>query len=85
MGFFSKAVDESKNIPDNVERLKRQQEIKRCDLDEDDRDNYIHTHADILTRILFVYAKLNPGIKYTQGMNELLAIIYYCFYGVETS
>jgi len=34
-------------------------------------------HSEALTRILFIYAKLNPGIKYVQGMNELLAPIYY--------
>jgi hypothetical protein len=28
---------------------------------------------------LFIYAKLNPGINYVQGMNEVLAVIYYCF------
>lgn len=30
----------------------------------DDTQNYIETHADVLHRILFIYAKLNPGIKY---------------------
>jgi len=38
---------------------------------EDDR------HHDVLARILFVYAKLNPGLRYVQGMNEILAPIYY--------
>ena len=28
---------------------------------------------------MFIYAKLNPGIKYVQGMNEVLAVLYYCF------
>ena len=28
---------------------------------------------------MFVYAKLNPGIKYVQGMNEIYAPIYYQF------
>jgi hypothetical protein len=31
----------------------------------------------IMTRILFIYAKLNPQIKYIQGMNEVLAPIFY--------
>ncbi|EPR64594.1 TBC domain-containing protein [Toxoplasma gondii GAB2-2007-GAL-DOM2] len=42
-----------------------------CDLLEPRR------HYDVLGRILFVYAKVNPGIRYVQGMNELLAPIYY--------
>jgi len=45
----------------------------------EDKKNYIETHADILHRILFIYAKLNPGIKYIQGMNEVLAVIYFCY------
>lgn len=36
-------------------------------------------HNDVLTRILFIYAKLNPGIKYVQGMNEIAGTLYYCF------
>lgn len=32
---------------------------------KEDEDNYIWTHSDVLTRILFIYAKLNPGVKYT--------------------
>ena len=36
-------------------------------------------HRDALLRILFLFAKLNPGITYVQGMNELLAPIYYVF------
>ena len=33
-----------------------------------------------MRRMLFVYAKLNPGLKYVQGMNELLAPIIYCYW-----
>ncbi|KAJ1634223.1 rab-GTPase-TBC domain-containing protein [Pavlovales sp. CCMP2436] len=36
-------------------------------------------HRTAILQILFVYAKLNPGIRYVQGMNELLAPIYYLF------
>jgi len=38
------------------------------------------THIDVISRILFVYGKLNPSVGYVQGMNEVLAPIYYCFY-----
>lgn len=30
-----------------------------------------------MSRILFIYAKLNPKILYVQGMNEILAPIFY--------
>lgn len=34
-------------------------------------------HWEALERILFIYAKLNPGVGYVQGMNELLGPLYY--------
>mmetsp|Transcript_6702 Transcript_6702/g.10991 ORF Transcript_6702/g.10991 Transcript_6702/m.10991 type:complete len:718 (-) Transcript_6702:39-2192(-) len=37
------------------------------------------THYAALQRILYLYAKLNPGIKYVQGMNELVGTLYYVF------
>ena len=33
----------------------------------------------MIARILFIYAKLNPGQGYVQGMNELIGPIYYVF------
>lgn len=41
---------------------------------------YIESHIDCLARVLFIYAKLNKGIKYVQGMNEVIAVLYYCFW-----
>lgn len=32
-----------------------------------------------MKRVLFIFAKLNPGLQYVQGMNELLAPLYYHF------
>lgn len=32
---------------------------------------------DYMTRILYIYSKLNPKIQYVQGMNEILAPIFY--------
>ncbi|KAF4726412.1 hypothetical protein FOZ63_015348, partial [Perkinsus olseni] len=37
------------------------------------------THFDRMGRILFVYATLNPGLGYVQGMHELLAVMYLLF------
>eukprot|EP00775_Hariotina_reticulata_P013965 gene13965-14079_t len=36
-------------------------------------------HRKEMKRCLFMYAKLNPGLRYIQGMNELLAPLYYMF------
>ena len=30
-----------------------------------------------MTKMLFVYGKLNPGISYVQGMNEIIAVLFY--------
>lgn len=35
------------------------------------------SHHEALQRILYLYAMLNPGIKYVQGMNELVGTLYY--------
>jgi hypothetical protein len=37
------------------------------------------TNADVMCRILFIYAKKYPNVRYVQGMNEILAPIFYCF------
>lgn len=63
-----------------MNRLEMQFETPKMDLTADDLDHYIKTHSDILARILFVYAKLNAGLKYVQGMNEVLSVVYYCFW-----
>ncbi|XP_015596407.1 TBC1 domain family member 13 isoform X1 [Cephus cinctus] len=36
-------------------------------------------HWEVLERILFLYAKLNPGQGYVQGMNEIVGPIYHAF------
>lgn len=79
MAFFHMAVDPTKN--DQVDRLMMQADTKKADLSAKDIELYIETHADVLARVLFIYAKLNPGIRYVQGMNEVLSVLYYCFLG----
>ncbi|KAF9282680.1 hypothetical protein BGZ74_002097 [Mortierella antarctica] len=34
-------------------------------------------HWEAIERVLFIYAKLNPGVGYVQGMNEILGPLYY--------
>ena len=43
------------------------------------KKNSIETNYDIIARILFFFSKEHK-ISYIQGMNELIAIIYYIFY-----
>ncbi|KAJ2080994.1 hypothetical protein H4R24_002663 [Coemansia sp. RSA 988] len=35
------------------------------------------THAEVVERILFVYARFNRGVGYVQGMNEVVGPLYY--------
>lgn len=37
------------------------------------------SNQDALRIILIIFAKLNPGIRYVQGMNEILAPLFYVF------
>lgn len=37
------------------------------------------SNQEALRTILIVFAKLNPGIRYVQGMNEILAPLFYVF------
>lgn len=48
----------------DMERLEMQSHTKKADLTHDDIINYIESHSDGLARLLFIYAKLNTGIKY---------------------
>ncbi|XP_043914352.1 TBC1 domain family member 13 isoform X2 [Protopterus annectens] len=41
--------------------------------------NGCEAHWEVVERILFIFAKLNPGIAYVQGMNEVVGPIYYTF------
>ncbi|KAL1117160.1 hypothetical protein AAG570_004487 [Ranatra chinensis] len=36
-------------------------------------------HWEVVERLLFLYAKLNPGQGYVQGMNEIIGPIYHAF------
>ncbi|XP_042395473.1 TBC1 domain family member 13-like isoform X2 [Zingiber officinale] len=37
------------------------------------------SNQEVMRRILIIFAKLNPGIRYVQGMNEILAPLFYVF------
>lgn len=41
-------------------------------------------HLDILNRILYVWAKVNGSVRYVQGMNELIAPLYFLEFQVIT-
>ncbi|KAM3725885.1 TBC1 domain family member [Dirofilaria immitis] len=42
-------------------------------------DENVEYHWQVVERVLFMYSKLNPGVKYVQGMNEIMGPLYYVF------
>jgi len=76
--FFMPANTEQLSTLTN-EDISKMADMKRNDPYADNSKIKYETNADVLCRILFIFAKLYPEIKYIQGMNEILATIYYCF------
>lgn len=46
---------------------------------EQSKQNPKETNLEVLKRILFIFAQKYPDICYVQGLNEILATIFYCF------
>lgn len=59
-----------------TQRLSRQ---PRSEEEDEEGDTLTYTFHDCLTRLLYVWSTLNPGIGYVQGMNELGALVLYVF------
>ena len=92
MDFFFKSIDEN-NIISKNELLTMMENRRNCsmkDINDIYKINIKETHADVIVRILFIYSTFFPDISYVQGMNEIIAPIYYIFsfyktYGIEPS
>ena len=72
---ISKRASSARNASSNSMLETQQRKIEKYIMDGKD----LGIHAQIMIRILCVYARLNKGVEYVQGMNELLAPIYYVF------
>lgn len=64
LAFFYTAVDPSRNSSEDFHRLEMQARTKKCDMSGEDAAAYIESHLDALARVLFIFAKLNKGIRY---------------------
>jgi hypothetical protein len=92
MDFFFKPTDEN-NILSQKELIEIMDNRRNCtmkDINDIYKINIKETHADVILRLLFIYSTFFPDISYVQGMNEIIAPIYYIFsfdktYGVETN
>ena len=83
LSFFFQSTDRAKPL-EKEQILKIYEKRRKWDFSKMENvyiyDNIEYeTHADVLVRILFTYSCLIPAISYHQGMNELLAVIYYCY------
>ena len=82
IAFFFEPTDKNKSKT-KEESLKMFERRRNCTFNNIDEIYYnekeYETHADVLKRILFIYTFFCPDVSYHQGMNELLAPIYYCY------
>ena len=92
MDFFFKPTDENNKLSQKelIELMDNRRNCSMKDINDIYKINIKETHADVIARILFIYSKFFPDISYVQGMNEIIAPIYYVFsfdktYGVEAS
>ena len=82
VAFFYEPLNKTDDL-DKEELAKIIEKRKNCSYN-DISDIYYdpgkyEIHVDVLKRILFIYTYINQDISYHQGMNELLAPIFYCF------
>ena len=80
--FFYELVNKNNSIK-KEELTKLYEKRKNCIFNNINEIYYTEKkneiHADVLKRILFVYTYFCPDVSYHQGMNELLAPIFYCY------
>ena len=88
MNFFSKPIDDKMQF--SPEELNTLYMLKKSSIYQDSTLVYTkgrttndlykkEIHSDALERILYIYAKNNKDVGYVQGMNSILAPIYYCY------
>ena len=79
MSFVSMPSFTNKNIP-------TKEEVIQAAIDLHDnmgisqkisKNKSFETNSEVMNRILFIYAKIHEDVQYVQGMNDLLAPIYY--------
>ena len=92
MDFFFKPTDENNKLTKKelIEIMDNRRNCSMKDINDIYKISIKETHADVIARILFIYSTFFPDISYVQGMNEIIAPIYYVFsfdktYGVENS
>jgi len=80
MNFFYINNTNDNSNPNNPSQEKNNKDNESTNnIDKTDNRNNKQNLADLLSRILLIFAILHPDLAYIQGMNEILATIYFCF------
>ena len=81
MSFFLKPIDKKRIFTEDeiMKLFEKKQNCNLKDINDTYKINIELTHCDIISKILFIYTKFEPELSYVQGMNEILAPLYYCF------
>ena len=81
MSFFLKPIDKNKIFTEDeiIKLFEKKQNCNLKNINDTYKINIELTNSDIISKILFIYTKFEPELSYVQGMNEILAPIYYCF------
>ena len=79
--YYPNNITEKKDI-NLIEQINKDLPRTRFDVSffkENNKNNKKEINYDVLKRVLFLYAKEHSDINYIQGMNEIIAIIFYIF------
>ena len=81
MDFFFKLIDNNNKLSQKelIELMDNRRNCSMRDIKDIYKINIKETHADVIIRILIIYSIFFPDLSYAQGMNEILAPIYYVF------
>ena len=83
--FFEQLIESATQVQLEAQTLERKgvgpstlaNSKKRADEDYAPLSQGQEAHWEVVERMLFLFAKLNPGQGYVQGMNEIIGPIYY--------
>ena len=80
MNFVGMPSVTNKNTPSKDDVIQHAIDLKKnLGMNKIKPNKTFETNAEVMNRILFIYAKIHDDVSYVQGMNDLLASIYYCF------
>ena len=81
MSFFVRPIDKNRIFTEDeiIKLFEKKQNCNLKNINDTYKINIELTHCDIISKILFIYTKFEPELSYVQGMNEILAPLYYCF------